>query len=276
MGGLQASLKLTGAGATELAKLGKLKNGTTAQQVRGLLFDPIRVFDETDGSTRAIGDDIIKYIKSTSGDPGTITRIQTKDVISAANYNSLISDGPYKTTTTNQEPYWACACNDSFGDGPDNESSGFCSVNSNGDRVSWGICESHADQNSCQEDQDAKCTFHSPTRIFRPPDNLKSCQTDLCPNGATIYQPKNLPRIVTRDVFSIDENLVSKIEESGEPDYPYCACNNEGWPNNVELCQTSKQTIIPYGRRKGLIGTNPCHARAAEGQEIAAIPYKNR
>ena len=129
--------------------------------------------------------------------------------------------------------------------------------------VPWGICESHADQKSCEGEENSACTFHHPTRIFRPPDDSKSCQTDFCASKSENYQSDFIPYIRTPNLFS-----VSSPPSPGAPEFPYCVCPGDG-PDSVEACQTeynATQTIIPYGRRKGLMGRNPCIGRMNEGE----------
>ena len=245
-GPVQSSLKLTLAGATELFP----SSPENAMNAVGLLFDPIRTWSTTPGSTRGIEDDVIKYTKG--------ERIITSNVISPGNYQALISEGPHKTTS-NGEPYWACACNDRFSTDAD-DAQGVCSIQQN---VPWGICESHADQKSCEGEENSPCTFHHPTRIFRPPDDSKSCQTDFCASESKNYQSGFIPYIRTPNLFS-----KSSPPSPGEPEFPYCVCGSST-SGTVEECQTdynATQTIIPYGRRKGLMGRNPCIGRTNEGE----------
>jgi len=256
LGGNQSVLRLTYAGATELVNAKIINNTYTVDEVTGLLFDPIRVWSSDTGDTRGIADDVIKT-KSTG-------QITTGNVITETNYNALISEGPYKTTSSG-DPYWACACGNSF---DTDLSSGICSVNSTAGNAPWGICESHADKISCNND--TSCIFREPSNIFRPPDNPYSCQTDFCAATNSEYSLDNMPRMITTDLFK-----KPSPSSPGSPGVPYCACriDESAGVYSRDSCQDATQTIIPYGRLKGMIGSNPCTTMGPQG-EIPAYLIK--
>lgn len=236
-GGEGGSLRLTAAGAQDLYNQKKILNKYNAALAIGILFDPIREWTDIKNS-------VVKNCQ---------VKLTTADLLSQDTYSDLMNEGPYKKTSDGHD-YWACACNFDFSRTCDGEGrQGVCKAQED---VSWGQCESHADADSCKSDTNCKFTSLS---IFRPPGNSKSCETDFCSSNA-----KTSAHMRTTDLFTIDSEIG---DESVVPPYCVCADSND-WASDTEACQTKnliQNTIIPYGRRKGLVGENPCTFQDSNG-----------
>ena len=248
-GGTGASLRLTAAGAQELQKNQLILNSYTADDAIGILFDPINQWSSSPG-VFGISDSVVK--KVITGDQ--IVTLTTGSLLSGDEYSKLMNDGPYKQTES-KEDYWACACNFDFGKNTESMP-GICKAQLD---VPWGVCESHADESACQEDPN--CVFQRPSTLFRPPNNTKSCEVDFC--SRTVSEA----HMRTTDLFTPTDDSI--IKDPDAPEYPYCVCGDDtSWRVATNKCQTvnnQANTIIPYGRRKGLVGQNPCNVQLPNG-----------